>query len=138
MESPLGALGSTLAQAGQWIEAERVIGTIQNSSAQAGALDALGGALTQAEQWAEAERVIGTIQNSVQQAKALSDLATMMARTDKLEQVLHVIQRSWRQAETRGEALTLFCGIIAIISHTPDIGTAFLSAFSWANNFLGG
>ena len=64
----LSALGTALAQAGQeeqasqvWTEAERVIGTITDSSQQAEALSALGTALAQAGQWAEAERVIGTI-----------------------------------------------------------------------------
>jgi len=134
----LSELGSALAQAGQWAEAERVIGTIQNSFQQAEALSALGTAFAQTEQWVEAERVISTIQNSSKQAGALRNMVTMMARTDKLEQLLHLIQRSWRQAETRKEALALFTIAIAVISNTPDIGTDFLSAFTWVDNFLGG
>ena len=88
--------------------------------------------------WAEAERVIGTLQYSYEQADALNDLATMMARTNKLKQLLHLIQRAWRQVETREEALTLFSIASAVISCTTDIGTAFLSAFSWVDTFLGG
>ena len=41
------------------------------------------------------------------------------------QQVLHVIQRSLRQDEKRNEALTLFSIVSAVISYTPDIGTAF-------------
>jgi hypothetical protein len=58
--------------------------------------------------WAEAERVISTLQNSDTRARALRDLATMMAGAEELEQLLHLIQRSWRQVETREKALTLF------------------------------
>jgi hypothetical protein len=88
--------------------------------------------------WAEAERVIGTIQDSSKQADALQDLATMMVRINNLKQLLHVFQRSWRQAETREEALALFSLAIAVIPCTTDISTTFLSAFSWVDTFLGG
>jgi hypothetical protein len=100
---------------------------------------ALVGQNEQASQlWAEAERVIGTIQDSSQQTDALKGLATIVARTNTLKQVLHLIQRSWRQAETREEAPTLFSLGIAVIPYTTDISTAFLSAFSWVNTFLRG
>jgi hypothetical protein len=79
-----------------------------------------------------------TIQDRRQQAVASNTLATMIASTDKLEQVLHFIQRSWRQAVTRDEALTLFSGAITVIPRISDIGTAFQSAFSWVDNFLKG
>jgi hypothetical protein len=53
-----------LAQAQMWEQAERVIGTIQNSSQQAGALRDLSKILAQAQQWEQAERVISAIQDS--------------------------------------------------------------------------
>jgi hypothetical protein len=109
----LSALSTVMAQAQQWAEAERVIGTIQDSSQQAAALSALSTTMAQAQQWehasqvrAKAERVISTIQGSDQQAWALRYLATEMARADELEQLLHLIQHTWRQVETREKALT--------------------------------
>jgi hypothetical protein len=140
----LSALSTALAQAGLWAEAERVIATIQDGFEHARALSALGIALAQAGQheqaaqvWAEAERVIATIRDGSKQARALRNLATIIARTDKLELVLQLIQRSWRQAEMRQEALTLFSIVGSVVTYTPDIGTAFFSAFYWVNNFLG-
>src|SRR5712691_5285832 len=65
-------------------------------------------------------------------------IATIMDRTNKLEQLLYLIRRSWPQAETRTEALTLFSLAITIISRRPEIGRVFCSAFSWVDNFLGG
>jgi hypothetical protein len=136
--SGLWGLVINVTQAGQWAEAERVIDTIQDSFYRTGALHTLCTALTQARQWTEAERVIDTIQDMTQQAVASNTLATMIASTDKLEQVLHFIQRSWRQAVTRDEAFTLFSGAITVIPRISDIGTAFQSAFSWVDNFLNG
>jgi hypothetical protein len=43
----------------------------------------------------------------------------------KLDQVLHLIQRSLRQDEKRNEALTLFSKVFVAVSSTPDIGTVF-------------
>jgi hypothetical protein len=107
----LSALADALARAGQEEQASRV--------------------------WTEAERVIGTIQDKYQHDRALSNMAITMARTAKPEQILHLTQRSWRLAKTRGEAFTLFTVAIAVISNIPDIGKDFLNAFSWVDNFLG-
>jgi hypothetical protein len=65
-------------------------------------------------------------------------VAKVLVTHDKYEQLLNLIQRSWHQVETREEALTLFSVANTVISYVPDIGTAFLSAFSWVDNFLGG
>ena len=61
-----------------------------------------------------------------------------MANADEFEQLLHVIQRSWRQVETREEALTLFSIASAFISRKPEVGIAFFDAFTWVDTFLGG
>jgi tetratricopeptide (TPR) repeat protein len=125
-----------------WLEllmrAIEVARTIRDRTERASALRALGTTLVQAGQWTEAERVIRTIQDKYEHARALSNMAITMARTDKLEKILHLTQRSWRLAETRGEAFTLFTVAIAVISNIPDIGKDFLSALSWVDNFLGG
>ena len=127
-----------------WIEAERVIGSIQDNYERSGALSALGKALAQAQQsehasqaWAEAERVIGSIQDSAAQARALRDLA-IMSYADELELALHLIQRSWRQVETREDALALFSMASAVISSKPNVGIPFFEAFIWVDTFLGG
>jgi hypothetical protein len=52
--------------------------------------------------------VAHTIQDSFQQARALRVLGTAMGSAGKFKQLLHVIQREWRQVEKREEALTLF------------------------------
>ena len=148
----LNALGTALAQAGQqeqasrvWAEAERVIDTIQKSYQQAEALRVLGTALAQAGQWehasqvwAEAERVIGLSQGSYWQAEALRALATEMANAYELEQLMHLIRRSWRQVKTREEALTLFPIVSAVIYRKPEVGIPFFDAFTWVDTFLGG
>jgi hypothetical protein len=128
-------------QESEWLEilmrAGEVARMIQDSFQQTKVLAELGTALAQTGQWALAEHVIGTIQGSYWQARALRQLAKTMIRKHKLEHLLHLIQRLWRQTETREEALTLFSLAIAFISRTPDISTALLSAFSWVDNFLG-
>ena len=141
----LSVLGTALAQAQQWehasqvwTEAERVIGTISDSNEQAKALSVLGTALAQAQQWTEAEWVIGIIHASSEQGRALSTLATAMASADEFEKSLHVIQRVWRQVETRDEALSLFSIASVFISHKPEVGVAFFDAFNWVDTFLGG
>ena len=60
-----------------------------------------------------------------------------MASADELEQLLHLIQHLWRQAETREEALTLFSIASAIISRKPEVGIPFFDAFNWFDTFLG-
>jgi hypothetical protein len=154
----LSALGTALAQAQQleqasqaWTEAERLIRAIGDSfweqMSQAEALSALGTALIQAQQWTEAERVIRAIKVSSAQAEMyrdqakmmeLRDLAKMMAQTDKLEQLLHLIQQAWQQAKTREEALALFSIANTVISHKPYYGIAFFNAFTWVDTFFGG
>jgi tetratricopeptide (TPR) repeat protein len=143
----LSALGTALAQAQQWKQAsqvweqaERVIGTIdQTSLAHVGALIDLATALAQAPQvWEQAERFIGTIQDSNVQARALRELGTSMASAGKFEQLLHVIQRAWRQAETREEALALFSIASTFIFRKPKVSIAFFDAFTWVDTFLGG
>jgi hypothetical protein len=129
-------------QDSEWLEllmkAGEVSHTIKDNSAQAWALSALGTVLAQAQQWTEAERVISTIKDSSAQAWALRDLAWMMAQTDKLEQLLHLIQHAWQQAKTREEALALFSIASAVISRKPEICILFIDAFSWADTFLDG
>jgi tetratricopeptide (TPR) repeat protein len=100
--SALRDLGTALAQAQQWTEAERVISTIKSHSAQASALSALGTALAQAQQmeqasqvWTEAKRVISTIKDSSVQASALSALGTALAQAQQMEQASQV----WTEAE---------------------------------------
>jgi hypothetical protein len=134
----LVALSTAFAQAGRWTQAERVIGSIKNSSEQAEALVALSTAFAQAGQWTQAERVIGSIKNSSKQAEALTALATKMDSADELKQLLHVIQRSWRQAETRKEAFTLFSMAGAVISRKAKVGIAFIAAFNWVDTILVG
>jgi len=109
----LSALGTALAQAQQWTEAERVITTIQDRSEQAEALSALGTALAQVQQWTEAERVweqaervITTIQDRSEQAGALSALGTALAQVQQwteAERVIGTIQdrseRAWALRE---------------------------------------
>jgi tetratricopeptide (TPR) repeat protein len=102
-------LGMTLAQAEQWTEAERAIGTMQSSSQQARALGDLGMALSQARQWTEAERVIGTIQNNSVQSLALIAHGTTLAQAEQwehasqvwteAEHVISTMQSSYREAE---------------------------------------
>jgi hypothetical protein len=120
------------------LRAGEVARTIQNRSEQAEALRELGTALAQAQQWTEAERVIGTITHSSWQAEALRELGTAMASADELDQLLHLIQRSWRQVETIEEALTLFSIASAVISRKPKVGIPFFDAFTWVDTFLGG
>jgi tetratricopeptide (TPR) repeat protein len=141
----LRELGTALAQAQQWEQARRVIGTIRDSSKQARALWELGTALAQAQQWeqasqvwTEAERVIGTILDRSEQAEALSTLSTAMVSVDEFEQLLHVIQRTWHQVESREEALTLFPLASVFIPCKPQMAIAFFDAFTWVDTFLGG
>jgi hypothetical protein len=54
--------------------------------------------------WVKAERDIGTIQDSDQQAWASKEPVTWMASADELEQLMHLMQRSWRKVKTREEA----------------------------------
>ncbi|MGZ3644868.1 MAG: hypothetical protein ACXVCM_13570, partial [Ktedonobacteraceae bacterium] len=86
----------------------------------------------------EAERVSGTIQDSSWQAKVLKALATGMDSADEIEQLIYLIQRSWRQVKTREEALTLFPLARAVISHKPEVGISFFDAFTWVDAFFGG
>jgi hypothetical protein len=51
---------------------------------------------------------------------------------------MHVIQRSWRQVETREEVLTLFSIACAFISRNPQVGIPFFDAFACVDTFLGG
>ncbi|MFL5655392.1 MAG: AAA family ATPase [Ktedonobacteraceae bacterium] len=140
----LRELSAALVQAGQWAEAERVIDTIWDSSEKARALRELGTVLAQVGQekhavqvWTQAERVIGTIQDRYLGAQALRELGAAMVNADEFEQLLCVIQRSWRQVKTREEALSLFSLAKAFISRKPKMGITFLDAFTKVDTFVG-
>jgi hypothetical protein len=131
-------LVAVLAQAQLWVQAERISSTIQNSSQQAEALRDLGTALAQAQLWVQAERISSTIQISFQRTWVMKELGTAMLSAGMFEHFLHIIQRAWRQVETREEALTLFSIANAFISSKPQIGIPFFDAFTWVDTFLSG
>lgn len=55
----------------------------------------------------------------------------------QLESVLNLIRSSWREVETREDALTLFSMAGAVISSKPQIGIPFFEVFIWVDTFLG-
>ncbi len=82
--------------------------------------------------------MIGTIEASDSRARALAELAAEMAEAGEDERLLHFIQRWWRHADKREDALKLFPLVTRFIPHHPELGLALHEAFTWVDAFLKG
>src|SRR2546425_1660157 len=87
VSNSLAELATSLAQAQQWSEAERVAHSIEGAGYRATALLHLVTALAQAQQWSEAERVAHSVEDIeyplANRAIALSHLVTAFAQTQQ-------------------------------------------------------
>jgi hypothetical protein len=72
------------------------------------------------------------------QAEELSELSLALASAYEFEPLLHLIQRSCRQVETRENSLILFYIASVFINRKPEAGTAFFDAFTWLIHSLVG
>jgi hypothetical protein len=141
----LSELGATLTQAQEkeqaktvWAQAERMIGTIEDRERRARSLRELGAALAQAREWAEAERVIDTIKDREGRARALRELGAPLMKAKEHLQLLHLVQRSWQQADTQNYAFALLSLANGLIPLKPEIGNVLSESFSWVDDFLKG
>ncbi len=125
-------------QTQQWEQAEQVIESFLDDRQKNTALGELAGALAQAQQWKQAEQVINRIPNNKQRNAALNELGTILATTNEFEELLHLVQRTWLQIETREDAIALLPLAVGLISLEPDIGIEFCKAFDWVDDFLVG
>jgi hypothetical protein len=141
----LTVLASSLAQAQRWQraerlwqEAERILTPISYKSHLAYQLTVLASSLAQAQHWQDAERVITPIRDEAKRAEALTALASSMAQHNQHKEVVRLVQRWWRQADTRNEALSLLSIASDLILFRPDVGIAIHDAFAWVDDFLRG
>jgi Domain of unknown function (DUF4062)/AAA ATPase domain len=118
----LSKLATALAQAQEWAEAVRVIGSVRYLDIRVHALSELATALAQAHEtkqaqalWTEAERVISSIGTTIkigystQHVDALSELATALAQAREwaeAERVIASIEGSYRHDEALGKLAT--------------------------------
>jgi hypothetical protein len=140
--SSLSLLGSALAQAQQWEQAQVVIDMIEDrdsaSRNQAWALRDLGGEFARAQQWEQAQAVRDKIEDSEYQAEVLIILAKEMVLAGQYEQVLRWIQYYWQQTVTKKDALQLFPMALPLIISRPEIGDDFYKTFLWVDTILRG
>ena len=74
---------------------------------------------------------------SLPQPTALEKLVEALLKCSDYERVLHTVQRSWLQAETRAFAFQNFDLVLGLIFLKPDIGAALYQAFRWVDTFQG-
>jgi tetratricopeptide (TPR) repeat protein len=136
-------LGVALAQTQQWehakavlTEAERVARVIRKDRNSVLALCDLGVALSKAQQWERAEAVAQTISDVDCSVEVLREVRTQLVASDGHEQLLRLVQRAWRQAQTREYAIELLSLAIGLVSLKPEIGTDFCEAFAWVDTVL--
>jgi hypothetical protein len=79
-----------------------------------------------------------TIKDTRRRAEALMGLAAVLAPLGEQEQLLGLIQHSWRLVKTREQALTLFSLVTELIPRNPELGSALYKAFTWVDTFLKG
>ena len=103
-----------------------------------GALKELAGALVRTQRWEQAEEIARSISDSKQQAAALKNLIEVLIKYYKHDRILHLVQRSYLQAETRDFALQEISLAAGLISLKPEIGIALYEAFKWVDTFLAG
>ena len=103
----------------------------------------LGHELARAQQWERAKtiwRMTVTIAQTIDyretRALVLEELARSIGSFGMQEQLLHLVQTSWRQADTGEYAIKLLSLAESLIPLHPEIGTAFCEAFTWVDNFL--
>jgi hypothetical protein len=72
------------------------------------------------------------------QAGLLSILGRALTTMKYDELLLRLVQRSWRQAGSRDEAISLLPLAYGLISYQPEISIEFCEAFTWVDAFLRG
>lgn len=136
-ERALAALGKAFARGRQWERAVHSINAVEDHWQKAWALSELAGELAQAHKWEEAEDIISAISAAPElKASALAELAKTLAESREYKHLLHMVQKSWLEADTREEVILLLPVAYGFVSLKPEIGIAFYGAFAWVNDFL--
>jgi hypothetical protein len=87
---------------------------------------------------ADAESIVLSIENIETKSKLLKKIAENFNMMQDHGQVLYLVQHSWLQANTRGDAIKLLPPVNELIPLKPEIGIDFCEAFKWADNILNG
>ena len=82
--------------------------------------------------------IVLSIENIETKSKLLKKIAEIFNMVQAHEQVLHLVQRSWFQANTRVDAIKLLPLVKELMSLKPEIGIDFCEAFKWAESILKG
>ncbi len=88
--------------------------------------------------WKAAESTVLSMESIWKRASMLRYLAKGLARVGRHKQLLHLVQRSWLQTNTREAAIKLLPVVSELIPFKPDISTAFCEVFTWVDTFLKG
>ncbi len=148
----LRKLGGELALAQQqekaldvWAEVEAIADTVEDKEIKAKLLCKLGSELARAHQWEraltvwiEAERTAHTLKESRQRASVLLELARTFENFGRHEQMLKLVQRAWKDADTRACAINLLHLVTGIIPLKVEICITLCEAFSRVDRFLEG
>jgi tetratricopeptide (TPR) repeat protein len=108
------ALGTALAQAGQWQEAERILRSISSEWEwnKVEGLMALGTALAEAGQWQEAERVVCSISDKWGRSEALMTLGTALAQAGYWQEAERIVLSN-PDEENKIQALSILIDTLA-------------------------
>jgi tetratricopeptide (TPR) repeat protein len=91
----LTELGSALARAERWQDAERIIGSISHEECKVWAQTKLGNILVETGRWQDAERVIHSISKEGNKVEALTNLASRLVQAGQRPEA----ERIWRDTE---------------------------------------
>jgi tetratricopeptide (TPR) repeat protein len=126
-----------------WNTAERVAGSIEPAVLRAEALRKLGRALWQERHpeharavWWQAEVSAYAIEDSRERLHTLRKLKATLVFAAEHEQLLHLVQRAWFQAETRHAAIQLLPLANSLMEQMPEIALACFKTFAQIEDLL--
>jgi hypothetical protein len=86
--------------------------------------------------WSEAEAIARSIEDEDNRAKILLDVANILISFAAYDRTLHLVQRSWLQADTRSYAIQLLQLANGLFNLKDHLGRELSEAFFWVANFL--
>lgn len=80
--------------------------------------------------------MVSSLEESDEKDRALQALVTALVTVNENELVLHIVQQTWLQVETRDSALNFFPLACGFVSLNPEVGRGLYEAFRWVDSFL--
>ena len=131
-----GAIAREYANAGQWERAISLFERIKNGQQRKAVLQTWGTLLAQSANPTLSEEIVNHLSLSKEKANLLVSMANTLAPAVSDLELIHLIQRSWLQANTKDDCQYLFAMVLPLLLRNPQMCASFYDSFGWVDRFI--